>query len=254
MGIIRTRMHNGYCTIFLPTFLYNPRELLAIRDELVGVLEELEYDEKVRVIVLTADESGNEGQNITLRDVFHNLADLPLERIRFSRIFQKIDVPVVAAIPMGARGLWAEMLLWCDIRIASDESCFSFPHVLEGLIPWDGATQKLPRIVGLPCALDLLMTGREVNAREAEKIGLVNRVVSKDKVLEESQKIAEELVRVAPNSLKFVKEAVYGGSEIPLTQGLKLEEDLYLLLFTTADRKEGIESFREKRIPHFSGK
>ena len=163
-----------------------------------------------------------------------------------------IDRPVIAAINGDALGQGLEIALSCDIRIASDKAKFGLTQVAQGVIPADGGTQRLPRIIGRGKALELLMTGDTVSAQEALEMGLVSRVVV-GKLAEEAQKLAETVAAKGPIALRYLKEAVNKGLDMTLKQGLRLEADLYFLLHTTADRTEGITAFREKREPKYKG-
>jgi len=165
----------------------------------------------------------------------------------------ELEVPVIAAIPGTAGGPGMELILACDIRVAADGSSFALPHVRHGLIPWDGATQRLPRLVGRAKALELLLCGEKISAEEAMRIGLVNRVVPSNTLMETAAALAREMASRGPLALRFAKEAVSQGLDMTLAQGLRLEADLYFLLHTTKDRVEGIRSFREKRPPDFKG-
>jgi len=123
----------------------------------------------------------------------------------------------------------------------------------QGFIPWDGGSQRLPRIVGRARALELLLTSRTIDAVEALRIGLVNKVVPAKALLPESQALARQLAAKGPIALRYAKEAVNKGLDLTLEQGLRLEADLYFLLHTTADRIEGVRAFLEKRPPRFRG-
>ena len=164
-----------------------------------------------------------------------------------------IDRPVIAAINGDALGQGMELALSCDIRIAAGRARFGLTQVSQGLIPVDGGTQRLPRIVGQGKAMELLLTAETINAEEALEIGLVRRVGGGDRVAAEVEALAGTIAGKGPVDLRYAKEAVNKGLDMTLEQGLCLEADLYFLLHTTADRTEGIKAFLEKRPPRFKG-
>jgi len=165
-----------------------------------------------------------------------------------------IDQPVIAAINGDALGQGLELALSCDIRFAAKGSKFGFPQITKGLIPMDGGTQRLPRIIGKGKALELILTAETIDAEAALKIGLVNKVVAQEKLASEVEALAKTIVSKGPIALKYAKEAVNKGLDLTLEQGLHLEADLYFILHTTADRTEGIKAFLEKRPPKFQGR
>jgi enoyl-CoA hydratase/carnithine racemase len=165
-----------------------------------------------------------------------------------------IEKPVIAAINGDALGVGLELALGCDIRLASDKAKFGFPEVAKGLIPADGGTQRLPRIVGWGKALELILTAGTITAKEALEIGLVSRIVPGKELMPEAEALARDIAAKGPIALKFIKEAVNKGLDLTLEQGLRLEGDLYFLLHTTKDRTEGITAFLEKRPPKFKSK
>jgi enoyl-CoA hydratase len=165
-----------------------------------------------------------------------------------------MDRPVIAAINGDALGEGLEIALAADIRMASNKARFGLPQVAGGLMPTDGGTQRLPRIVGKGKASELLLTGDTINAKEALEIGLVSRVVPPDALAPETQKLAENIAAKGPLALRYLKEAINKGMDMTLEQGLRMEADLYFLLHTTSDRTEGIRSYLEKRKPDYKGK
>ena len=164
-----------------------------------------------------------------------------------------INYPVIAAINGDALGQGLELALSSDIRIAAEKARFGLPQVAQGLIPTDGGTQRLPNIVGRGKAVELLLTAGTIDAQEALAIGLVSRVVSEEKLMDEAEALVKNIAGKGPIALRYAKEAVNKGLDLTLEQGLRLEADLYFLLHTTADRTEGIRAFLEKRIPKFKG-
>jgi len=159
--------------------------------------------------------------------------------------------PTIAAVNGDALGQGLEVALACDLRIAVETAHFAFPHIAEDIIPWDGATQRLPRLIGASKAIEMLLTGQAVDATEAYRIGLVNRVVKRAELMPLVMEMGQAMASKAPFALKYVKEAIVKGLDLTLEQGLRLEADLYCLLQTTEDRAEGIRSYLEKRPPQF---
>jgi enoyl-CoA hydratase/carnithine racemase len=164
-----------------------------------------------------------------------------------------IDRPVIAAITGDALGQGLELTLACDIRIVSETSCFGFPQIKKGFIPGDGGTQRLSRLIGKGKALEMILTGRNVDAQEAYRIGLVNKTMPRDEVIGAAMDMAKEMATKGPIALRYSKEAIAKGMDMTLEQGLRLEADLYLLVHTTKDRTEGIEAFRGKKKVEFKG-
>lgn len=165
-----------------------------------------------------------------------------------------IEKPVIVGINGEALGQGFELVLTCDIRIATEKSRFGLPQLEKGLIPWNGGTQRLARLVGKGKALEMILTGVTIDAQEAYRIGLVNNVVSSKELEKTVMHMAGEMTSKGPIALKYAKEAINTGMDLTLEQGLHLEADLYMLLHTSRDRTEGIRAFREKRKPQFKGK
>jgi enoyl-CoA hydratase/carnithine racemase len=176
------------------------------------------------------------------------------ENLNPAAIIAAVEQPVIAAINGDALGPGLEIALSCDIRITSDKAHFALPQVAGGVIPMDGGTQRLPRIVGRGRALEMLMTAATLTAKEALEMGLVSRVVPADVLAAETQKLAETIAAKGPLALRYLKEAILKGMDMTLEQGLRLEADLYFLLHTTSDRTEGVKSYLEKRTPKYKGK
>ena len=162
--------------------------------------------------------------------------------------------PLVAAVNGVALGGGLEIVLACDIRVASETARFGVPEVTLGLVPDFGGTQRLPRMLPWCKAAELLLTGKAIDAQEAYRIGLVNRVVPSADLLSVVMEMARGMASKSPIALAYAKEAISKGMDLTLEQGLRLEADLYFLLHTTKDRTEGIWAFREKRTPNFLAK
>jgi enoyl-CoA hydratase len=142
----------------------------------------------------------------------------------------------------------------CDIRIAADTAWFGQPEITIGTVPGFGGTQRLPRLVGKGRALEMILTGEMIDAREAWRIGLVNRVVTSDELLPAAHELALKLAGKSMVAMKFCREAVHNGMEMALPQACRYEADLFALSFATTDQKEGMRAFFEKRSPVFVDK
>lgn len=175
-------------------------------------------------------------------------------RYEVSSALALIDRPVIAALNGDALGQGLELALAGDIRIASRGAKLGFPSVASGLMPMDGGTQRLPRLIGKARALELILGGRMIDAQEALELGLLTQVVPPSELIDKAMAMARTMAAKAPISLRYVKEAVNKGMDLTLDQGVRLEADLYFLIHTTEDRTEGIRAFQQKRKPVFKGK
>ena len=221
-----------------------------LAQELVDVCAEVSQDEDIRVVTITgAGDAFCVGTDRALPS-----EALPSELPSVAAPVAKLDCPVIAAINGDALGQGLELALACDFRIAAETARLGLPQIASGLIPWDGGTQRLPRLVGRAKALEIILLGEPISAKEAYRVGLVNKVVKLVELPLAVANVAREMASGAPVAVKYAKEAVDKGLELTLEQGLRLEADLYSLLQTTQDRIEGIAAFREKRPPTFEGK
>ncbi|MCK4368754.1 MAG: enoyl-CoA hydratase/isomerase family protein [Dehalococcoidales bacterium] len=219
---------------------------LKLAQELGDICRQINQDEDIYVVVLTGagDKAFCKGSQPEKSGTIYSAATATAG----------IEKPVIAAINGDALGQGLELALSCDIRLASDKANFGFPQVAQGLIPFDGGTQRLPRIVGRGKALELILTAETITAQEAVEIGLVSKVVGGANLAAEAEALARTIAGKGPIALRYIKEAVNKGLDLTLEQGLHLEADLYFLLHTTADRTEGITAFIKKRPPKFKGK
>ncbi len=229
------------------------------RLELRQILQELKMNKNTKVAILTGvgDKAFISGSDINeLRQM------APLEMFNFMTTlaqqlytdFGNLDIPVIAMINGLCLGGGCELAIACDIRIASDTAKFGQPEVLLGIIPGGGATQRLPRLIGVGKAKELIFTGNLIDAKEAERIGLVNKVVPHEKLGEEVMNLAKNIAEKSPTIIRMAKKAINGSSESTLDMGLAYEAMVECLCFSTEDRKEGMNAFFEKRKPIFSGK
>jgi enoyl-CoA hydratase/carnithine racemase len=192
------------------------------------------WDEELQVVVFAFD-----GRVSGPAEIVQAVADL--------------KIPTIAAIAGDCCDFGLELALACDIRIGTDGARFGLPGIGSGIIPGAGGTQRLPRLIGRARALDMILTGVLLDSQEAMSIGLVNRLSAEADLLETSRILTEEMASKSPLALSYVKEALHKGQDLSLDEGLRMELDLYLLLFTTEDRIEGVTAFQEKRTPNFKG-
>jgi enoyl-CoA hydratase/carnithine racemase len=165
-----------------------------------------------------------------------------------------LPMPVLAALHGTVASAGLELALACDLRIARDDARFSFPDVAEGWMPLAGATARLPRTAGRTVAASMLLLGDELGAEAAYRCGLVSRVIAAGDFEAQVEAIATRIAANGPIALRYAKEAVLNGIELPLDQALRYELDLSIILQTTRDRAEGVQAFLEKRPPDFEGR
>ena len=239
-----------------------PKALNALNAAVIAELFEaataLVEDPSVRVIAITGegDRAFVAGADIT-EFVGASPADAMAIALRIKKVTDLLAAspkPVVAVVNGFCLGGGFELALACDIRIASPDAQFSLPETGLGLIPGAGGTQRLPRIIGLGRALDLLLTGDRIDAAEAYRVGLVTRLArDRDSLLEEAVALAGRIAARAPAATRYVKEAAIASMELSLPAGLALERSLFALLTATADTAEATRAFKEKRAPKFTG-
>jgi enoyl-CoA hydratase/carnithine racemase len=229
--------------------------------EMCGVIED---DADVGVAILTGAgpvfSLGLDARSVSPEE-WRELIDTPPESVRHRHwalygveAVASLSKPVIAALNGDALGAGLELALACDIRVSREDARFGFPQVREGMIPMSGGTQRLPRVIGMAKALELIMTGEPIDADDARRIGLVGRVVPPNELQKVAEELAAAILKGAPLALRYGKEAVRQGIDLPYAEGARLEADLALLLQATADRAEGIRAFHEKRSPEFQGR
>ena len=233
-------------------------------DALVAAWERFRDDDQVWVAILTGagDRSFCAGADLRgVGDFYKSLTSA--QRLRRSELTPglggitknlSIDKPIIAAIGGHCLAGGLEIALACDLRIASENASFGLPEVTRGIIPGAGGTQRLPRLIGPERALDLIMTGRRIDAREAERIGIVGRVVAADQLQEEAMKTAQMISQNGPLAVRAAKAAVWRGLDMPLAEGLRVEQLIAEPVRQSEDAQEGPRAFLEKRKPEFKGR
>jgi enoyl-CoA hydratase len=239
-----------------------PDKLNALNDRVVDELDAafsaIGADAAIRGVILTGS---GEKAFVAGADIAELSTQSPVDgkerSIRGQKVLDRIEdlgKPVIAAINGFALGGGCELAMACHVRIASDNARLGTPEVKLGIMCGYAGTQRLPRLVGKGRALEMLLTGEMVDAQEALRIGLVNRVVPKDKLMAEAEALLRKMLANGPVSLRFVMEAVNAGLEMPFAEGQYLEATLFGLICATDDMKEGTKAFLEKRPAKFTGK
>jgi len=241
--------------------LNRPEKLNALSRETIAALSEtfknLENDENLRAVILTGTGERAFSAGTDLSELIHlsgNEATTVAERGQdLCNQIEQSQVPVIAAINGIAAGGGCELALACHLRIATTNARFSLPETKLGLIPGYGGTQRLMRELGRARALELILTSDTINAEDALRLGLVNRVVQPSELLSAAEALAREIAQLAPLAIRACLKAVVRGAEMPLEEGLTLEAKLFASLFATEDMREGTRAFLEKRKPVFKG-
>ena len=239
-----------------------PDKLNALNEQVVAELTEcfraLGADPAVRAVILTGagEKAFIAGADIAVLATCDSIA--AKENARKGQLLtlaiERLGKPVIAAINGFAFGGGCELAMACTLRVASENAKLGQPEVKLGLICGYGGSQRLPRLVGRGRALELLLTGDPIDAAEAHRIGLVNRVTKRETLLADCEAIAKKIIAVGPLAVRFTIEAVDGGLGGSLDEGLELEAGLFGLCFSTQDMREGTAAFLEKRAARFQGK
>ncbi|MFN3725961.1 MAG: enoyl-CoA hydratase/isomerase family protein [Allosphingosinicella sp.] len=231
----------------------------SIREGLPEALRALDADDEVRVIVVKGAGERGFSAGADIRE--SRGAELPIDAHRRLRDDHWIDAfdcmtkPTVAAIHGYCMGGGLEIALACDIRIASADAVFALPETGLGLIPGAGGTQRLPRLIGIGPALDLLMSNDRIDAAAALRLGLITRLAEgRAELYAQADELARKIAAKPPAAIAFARRAAYASTALPLAEGLGLERDLFALLLTTEDQREAARAFIEKRRPVFNGR
>jgi len=240
--------------------LNRPQVLNALSPELTAelsaLLDELETDDEVAAVVLT----GNEKAFAAGADIkaMKDLSYMEVYKADFiTTTWERLSTfrkPSIAAVAGYALGGGCELAMMCDFIIAADTAKFGQPEITIGTIPAAGGTQRLARFIGKAKAMDMVLTGRMMDAQEAERCGLVSRLVAPEQLIDEALKAAEKISQMSAPVTMMAKEAVNRAFEIPLSEGIRFERRLFHSTFATEDQKEGMRAFSEKRKPIFQNR
>lgn len=233
----------------------NPKTL----DELEQAFQEVRVNKTIKAAVLTGagDKSFIAGADIKDLGIERTLEERQQWLRKVHGIFALVETgakPVIAAVNGYALGGGCEIAMACHLRIASEKASFGQPEINLGIIPGYGGTQRLPRLVGKGIAIEMMLTGKRIDAHEAYRIGLVNNVVPPEELLKKARELAKKISEKPSVAVKHILDAVQRGTEMPLEDALLLEADLASLCFATEDAKEGIAAFIEKRKANFKGR
>jgi enoyl-CoA hydratase len=239
--------------------LNRPKELnalcLELMEELMHAFTALDKDESVRCIVITGNERAfAAGADIKQMSGRTAIDMLNIDQFSIWDRIRKTKKPVIAAVSGFALGGGCELCMLCDMIVASETAQFGQPEIKIGVMPGAGGTQRLTRAVGKALAMEMVLTGRFITAREAYAAGLINRVVPVEIYLQESIKLASQVAAMAPVACRLAKESVLKAFDATLDEGLQFERKNFYMLFATEDQKEGMQAFVEKRSPVFKGK
>jgi enoyl-CoA hydratase len=239
--------------------LNRPKQLNALSGELmaelVRVLRELDEDADVRAIVIGGDERAFAAG----ADINELAAGTPISMYENRRLglwdaIRAVRTPLVAAVSGFCLGGGCELAMLCDLIVAAESATFGQPEINLGVLPGAGGTQRLTRAVGKAVAMDMILTGRMLTAREALSFGLVARVVAQEAWLAEARRVAAAIAAKSPISVRLAKEAVDKAFEAPLSVGVEFERRAFYLARASEDATEGLNAFIEKRVPEFEGK
>jgi enoyl-CoA hydratase len=240
--------------------LNRPQRMNALSNEFLReldlLIDDIKKDDEVRVLIITGDEKFF-AVGADINELAGVITPKDAHLIEASSILNKLEnleKPVIAAVSGPALGGGCELALACDIRIASENAIFGQPEIKIGVIPGGGGTQRLSRLIGLGKAKELLYTGDSIDAQEAYRIGLVNKLVPVESLMDEAKKMALKLLRQPGFALKIIKMVVNDGINMDLRSALAYEARCFEILFSTEDQKEGMRAFMEKRKPLFKGK
>ncbi len=247
----------------IATVILNRPEVLnalnsQLLSELGNALDELKQHRELKVCILTgagdkAFVAGADIKELSLLDPF-GAAAFSMKSELIKQKMDELNIPFIAAVKGFALGGGCELAMACDIIVATDDAKFGQPEINLGIIPGFGGTQRLTRLVGKSMAMEMVLTGDLISAQQAKDIGLVNRIIPREKFAEDVRVIAAKIASKSKTAIIMAKRAIDYGSETDLKTALEIERDAFAVLFSTEDHTEGLQAFIEKRKPVFKDK
>jgi len=256
-GLIKTEITEGIATVILNRPDAANALSVEMLEQFIDALYALKFNPEVRVVVVTG--SGEKAFCAGADLIQRGQMDMPQTKQHINLIrtaVNELDAmpqPVIAAINGVAFGGGTEMTLAADLRIASTNAKMGLTETALAIIPGAGGTQRLPRLIGVAKAKELILTARRIDAVEAERIGLVNYVVEPEQLLEKAYELAREITKNGPLAIRQAKLAIDKGIEVDLATGLSIEQNAYEVILPSQDRLEGLKAFKEKRSPVYKG-
>ncbi len=228
-------------------------------DEALEAAIDVDTDDTVRVLILTgagdrAFVAGADIEELRARNTLTELGKRSAQRRVLASLLETMSKPTIAAINGFAVGTGLELAMACTIRIASENARFGQPEINLGIMPGNGGSQRLPRLVGEGRAMEMILTGDLIDAQEAYRIGLVNRVVPQTELMHQVKELAVKLAAKSPLAIKLAKNAIHTGFNMSLSDGIEYENKLFAILCGSQDKQEGLNAFLEKRQPDFQGR
>jgi enoyl-CoA hydratase len=253
--IVEKRSGIGYLKLNRPDVsnAFNQEMIDEIRDALAHI----DRDQEIRVLIVTgAGKVFQAGADIAELSRMKPMDILRWNEgiVRFNAALEKLRQPVIAAINGAAVGGGMELAISCTLRVITESAKMSLPEVKLGIIAGTGGTQRLPRLIGKGRAAELLLTGEPIDAREANRIGLVNKVVPDGEAVKGAEELAHKIMANAPIAVEMTKDAIETGKDLPLENAVQYSQKNCVTCFSTEDMKEGMGAFLEKRKAHFKGK
>ncbi len=246
---VQVSKNNNTTSILLDSNVFSTLDYKSICLEFEEICSEVNQDDETNVVFLSIE---NTNELYSLKGVnFDNIDSI--EDYRLASKIDKIQCPVIVSMKGYILDNLLEIALSGDIRICTNDSVFGLQQITNGFLPWDGATQRLPRIIGKSKSVEMILSGEVITSEQAIKLGLINYMVSQSEIETTATELITKLESLAPIALRYVKEAVKEGLDMNIRQGFLFESDLSILLHSTHDRKIGLDSFKTKEPPNFIG-